>query len=51
LFGRNTSLFADIQNVYNHKSVITYEWNQKTRELHSEKQLGFLPVLGINIEF
>ena len=51
LFGRNTSLFADIQNIYNHHSVITYEWNQKTRELHAEKQLGFLPVLGINIEF
>jgi hypothetical protein len=51
LFGRNTSLFADVQNVYNHQSVITYEWNQKTRELHAEKQLGFLPVVGINIEF
>jgi hypothetical protein len=51
LFGKHTSLFADVQNVYNHQSVITYEWNQKTRELHAEKQLGFLPVVGINVEF
>ena len=50
-FGRTTSLFADLQNIYNHRSVIYYEWNQKTRELHEEKQLGFLPVLGLNIEF
>jgi hypothetical protein len=51
LFGRNTSLFADMQNVYNHQSVITYEWNQKERRLHAEKQLGFLPVVGLNVEF
>jgi hypothetical protein len=51
LFGRNTSLFADMQNAYNHRSVINYEWNQKTRELHAEKQLAFLPVVGINVEF
>lgn len=51
LFGRNTSLFADMQNLYNHRSVIEYSWNQKARELYAEKQLGFLPVVGINIEF
>jgi hypothetical protein len=51
LFGRNTSLFAEMQNLYNHRSVIEYSWNQKTRELYAEKQLGLLPVLGINIEF
>jgi hypothetical protein len=51
LFGRNTSLFADLQNLYNHRSVIEYSWNQKTRELYAEKQLGFLPVVGINVEF
>jgi hypothetical protein len=51
LFGRDTSLFADMQNLYNHRSVIEYSWNQKTRELYAEKQLGFLPVVGINIEF
>jgi deoxycytidine triphosphate deaminase len=51
MFGRSTSLFADIHNVYNHRSVIEYSWNQKTRELHAEKQLRLLPVIGINIEF
>ena len=42
-----TRSFADMQNVYNHRSVINYEWNQKTREL-TEEQLAFLPVVGIN---
>ena len=51
MFGRSTSLFADIQNIYNHQSVIEYSWDQKTRGLFAEKQLGILPVIGINIEF
>jgi hypothetical protein len=51
LLGRNTSLFAEVQNLYNNQSTINYEWNEKTRELHAETQLGFLPVVGINIEF
>jgi hypothetical protein len=51
LFGRNTSLFADMQNLYNRRAVIEYSWNQKTRELFAEKQLEFLPIVGINIEF
>jgi hypothetical protein len=50
-FGRSTSLFADIQNIYNHQSVIEYSWDQKTRGLFAERQLGILPVVGINIEF
>jgi outer membrane receptor protein involved in Fe transport len=51
LFGRNTSLFADMQNLYNRRAVIEYSWNQKARELYAEKQLEFLPIVGINIEF
>jgi hypothetical protein len=50
-FGQNASLFAEMQNLYNHRSVIEYSWNQKTRELYAEKQLGLLPVLGVNVEF
>jgi hypothetical protein len=50
-FGRDASLFAEMQNLFNHRSVIEYSWNQKTRELYAEKQLGLLPVLGINVEF
>jgi hypothetical protein len=50
-FGGNVSLFAEMQNLYNHRSVIEYSWNQKTRELYAEKQLGLLPVVGINVEF
>jgi hypothetical protein len=51
LLGRNTSLFAEMQNLYNHRSVVEYSWNQKTKQLHAEKQLGLLPVVGINVEF
>jgi hypothetical protein len=51
LFGRQASLFAEMRNLYNHRSVIEYSWNQKTRELYAEKQLGLLPVVGINVEF
>lgn len=51
MLGRSTSLFADIQNIYNHRSVIEYSWDQKARGLFAEKQLGILPVVGINIEF
>jgi hypothetical protein len=50
-FGRTASLFGEMQNLYNHRSVIEYSWNQKTRELYAERQLGLLPVIGINIEF
>jgi hypothetical protein len=40
-----------MQNLYNHRSVIEHSRNQKRHELYAEKQLGLLPVLGINIEF
>jgi hypothetical protein len=50
-FGRNAALFAELQNLYNHRSVVEYSWNQKTRQLYAEKQLGLLPVVGINVEF
>ena len=51
MLGRSTSLFADIQNIYNHQSVIEYSWDQKTRGPFAEKQLGILPVVGVNVEF
>jgi hypothetical protein len=51
VLGRSGSLFAELQNLYNHRSVIEYSWNQKTRALYAEKQLGLLPVIGINVEF
>jgi hypothetical protein len=50
-WGRSTSLFAEVQNLYNQQSVIAYEWNQKSRALHGEKQLGIFPTVGINVEF
>ena len=49
--GETRRCLAEMQNLYNHRSVIEYSWNQKTRELYAEKQLGLLPVVGINVEF
>jgi hypothetical protein len=51
LFGRTSSIFLEMQNLYNHRAVIEYSWNQKTPELYAEKQLGLLPIVGFNVEF
>ena len=51
MLGRNTSPFADIQNIYNHQSVIEYSGDQKARALFAENQLGIHPGGRINIEF
>jgi hypothetical protein len=45
------SLFVEVQNVYNHQAIIEYEWNEKTRKPHGVKQLGLLPILGLNVKF
>jgi hypothetical protein len=49
MLGRNTSLFAEIQNIYNHQSVIEYSWDQKG--VGALRREATLPVVGINIEF
>ncbi len=45
------SLFAEAQNVFNRRAVVEYEWNEKTHTPHGVKQLGLLPVLGVNVKF
>ena len=42
--------FVDVQNLYDRRGVIGYEWNEKTRAPHRVTQLGVLPVLGVNVE-
>ena len=45
------SLFVEAQNIYDRRGIIEYEWNEKTREPHPVKQLGVLPILGVNVKF
>jgi len=44
-------VFADIQNVLNHGAVIEYLWNQRERGVDTARQLGALPVIGLNVKF
>ena len=45
------SFFVEAQNVYNRRAIVEYEWNAKTHEPHGVKQLGLLPILGLNVKF
>jgi hypothetical protein len=52
LLGRtNLALYMEVQNVYNRENVAAYGWNPKTRQPNTDKQLGLLPVFGINVQF
>jgi hypothetical protein len=52
LIGRmNLSLYIEVQNVYNRENVAAFSWNPKTRQPITDKQLGLLPVFGINVQF
>jgi hypothetical protein len=52
LLGRiNLALYMEVQNVYNRENVGSFSWNPKTRQPITDKQLGLLPVFGINVQF
>lgn len=51
LRGTNTTLFLEVQNVYDRENVFRYVWNPKTGALHAQKQISFLPIVGVNVEF
>jgi hypothetical protein len=44
-------VFADIQNVLDHRAVIEHVWNQRLRTVDVARQLGVLPILGVNVKF
>lgn len=46
-----TTLWFEVQNVYDRENVFLYTWNAKTRALDSVPQITFLPVMGVNVEF
>ncbi len=47
----NVSFYLEAQNIYNRKNAIAFDWNAKTNQPHTQKQLGLLPVFGITVEF
>lgn len=46
-----TTLWLEIQNVYDRENAFLYTWNAKQRELDAVPQITFLPVMGVNVEF
>ncbi len=46
-----TTLWLEIQNVYDRENAFLYTWNAKTRALDAVPQITFLPVMGVNVEF
>jgi hypothetical protein len=43
--------YLDIQDLYNRDNPIAYVWDQRDRAPRYERAIGFLPSLGVNIEF
>lgn len=43
--------YLDIQDIYNRNNPIVYTWNERLRAPDYEEALGFLPSIGVNIEF
>lgn len=51
-YGRAQVLvFADVQNVLDHRAAIERIWNQRERRSDVSRQLGVLPILGVNVKF
>jgi outer membrane receptor protein involved in Fe transport len=47
----NLSLYLELYNLYNRKNVSQYYWNERDRRQDSYDQYGFLPLLGLEMEF
>lgn len=47
---RNVTLWLEVQNVWDRTNRLQYLWNPKTERLGGIPQIGFLPVLGLNVQ-
>lgn len=43
--------YLDIQDLYNRNNPIEYTWDERLRATRYETGIGFLPSIGVNIEF
>jgi len=50
---RRTSLrlYLELYNIYNRKNIFQYVWDEKNREQDSVNQYGFIPLLGLKMDF
>lgn len=49
--GIQLTTYLDIQDLYNRDNPIAYVWDRRERAPSYEKAIGFLPSIGINVEF
>jgi hypothetical protein len=49
--GVQLTTYLDIQDLYNRDYPIAYVWDRRERAPRYEKAIGFLPTIGINLEF
>ena len=46
-----TTLFAEVDNVYNRDNVYIYEWSRALRQTQPILQWGLTPIGGVRIDF
>ena len=49
--GWQLSAYLDFQNVTGRENVSGYRWDPRTRMVEAETSIGFLPSIGINVEW
>jgi hypothetical protein len=47
----NLGLYLELYNLYNRENIFRYYWNERTREQDTIDQYGFLPLLGLKMDF
>jgi hypothetical protein len=45
------SVYLELYNLYNRRNVYQYYWNERDRGVDSADQYGFVPLLGLKMEF
>ena len=49
MFGLDSYIFIQINNIYNHLNIIGFDYNDDYTTKTPRKFIGFLPVLGLEI--
>ncbi|HEY8401816.1 MAG TPA: TonB-dependent receptor [Cytophagaceae bacterium] len=47
----NHQLFVAADNIFNSQNVFTQSWNNRTKQIENEYQLGIFPYLGYRVQF
>ena len=49
--GVQLTAYIDVQDIYNRNNPIVYVWDHREHAARYEEAIGFLPSLGINVDF